>query len=793
MGQSGGAERGIKAQLNRIVLIPSVTFLALFAVLSGVTLTQAVSLRLSSRDAREAVHLQQVLTELQRERRLAAELLADPDQSSLEAFRDQTAATDGAVERMAEAGDRLRGSRDTAVADRSSSFHASLARRGELRDQITAGDIGAPIAAADYGTAVERGVRVFDAVGRTAADGPSAAAAADTVALMRAQERFSRADALLSGGGDAGRAASLVEDAEARLSETGSSLAGDPARAHAALDASAEWSRARTLAERAAGQDGGGDAPPEGWRSAADAVDAGLTGLAAAQAGTVVDRTRDASNAMFSLALGGGTMALFAGTLAYGVASRSAGRLIGRLARLRAETLDLARTRLPRIVARLEQGEAVDLDREVRRLDHGDDEVGQVADAFTTAQRTAVRAAVRQADMRAGVNRVFLGIAHRNQSLVQRQLQLLDRIEREEEDPDLLEDLFHLDHLATRGRRNAENLIILGGGRPGRRWRTPIPLVDILRGAISETEEYARVELRVVPDVALSGTVVADVIHLVAELVENATAFSPPHTPVHIHSELVPKGVAVEIEDRGLGMGEEALSRANATLREAPEFDVMALNQDLRLGLFVVARLAAKHDVHVQLCPSPYGGTRAVVLIPAALIADRQAPARPARRGAQERRSARRTAPDLLAGAPAAARRPAPEPDPAHAGRQAAPSAAPARPGAPAQSAAHARTAPRDRSAAPRGARPAAPAPAPHEPTAPAPPAAEDGRPALPKRRRQAGLAPQLREDPAAPPAGAAAPALLEPSPERARAVMSAFQKGTRLGREDEHTGESSE
>src|SRR5690606_14235438 len=135
------------------------------------------------------------------------------------------------------------------------------------------------------------------------------------------------------------------------------------------------------------------------------------------------------------------------------------------------------------------------------------------------------RAAVRQADMRAGVNRVFLGIAHRNQSLVQRQLRLLDRLEREEEDPDLLDGLFKLDHLATRGRRNAENLVILAGGQPGRRWHDPIPLVDVVRGAISETEEYARIELCGVPDLALSGAVVADVIHLLAELVENATAF----------------------------------------------------------------------------------------------------------------------------------------------------------------------------------------------------------------------------------------------------------------------------
>lgn len=256
----------------------------------------------------------------------------------------------------------------------------------------------------------------------------------------------------------------------------------------------------------------------------------------------------------------------------------------------------------------------------MKQLDHGADEVGQVADAFNTAQRTAVGAAVKQADIRAGVGRVFLGIAHRNQSLVQRQLQLLDRMEREEEDPDLLESLFQLDHLATRGRRHAENLIILGGAQPGRRWRHPVPLVDILRGAISETDEYARVELTSAPDLSLVGAVVADVIHLLAELVENATAYSPPHTDVTIATDNVPKGVVIEIEDRGLGMTEEVLTDNNEKLAKAPEFDIMTPGTDGRLGIFVVARLARKHEIGVQLRHSPYGGTRAVVLVPSALV-----------------------------------------------------------------------------------------------------------------------------------------------------------------------------
>ncbi|MFD0775177.1 nitrate- and nitrite sensing domain-containing protein, partial [Streptomonospora algeriensis] len=643
MSEQGGSDRGIRAQLNRIVLIPGITFLALFAVLSTASLTQAISLRIATGDGRTGVHLYHSVVELQRERRLATEHAADPSQESADALRRQTGVTDDALQELDSRASGLSGHGDAGTARIADRYLTRVDRRTDVRNAVMAGKT-APQAALDaYDSMIARGILLYDSIAHNLDDGPSASAGADAVGLIRAQESFTRGDALLSGALAAGSLsidqqtefASLVEGTRHRVQNLAHSLAGETAQTRKGLVDSAAWRRMNELADSVTGHEpdidvdpvtgtGSSDrAVPEGlgaWRSTADDVNADLVDLADAQVRTVMSATDAASTWMFNLALGGGVLSLFAGTVAYGVASRSAARLTARLSRLRADTLSLAREELPRIVRRLSEADTVDLDTELRRLDHGTDEVGQVADAFNTAQRTAVRAAVKEAETRAGVNRVFLAIAHRNQSLVQRQLQLLDRVEREEDDPDLLEDLFHLDHLATRGRRNAENLIILGGGRPGRRWRNPIPLVDILRGAISETDEYTRVKLRGVPDLSLSGSVVADVIHLVAELVENATAFSPPHTVVHIHSEVVPKGVAVEIEDRGLGMGPSALEKANATLEQAPEFDVMALNQDSRLGLFVVARLAAKYDISVRLCPSPYGGTRAVVLVPLALI-----------------------------------------------------------------------------------------------------------------------------------------------------------------------------
>ncbi|WP_369381022.1 nitrate- and nitrite sensing domain-containing protein [Streptomyces sp. cg36] len=293
--------------------------------------------------------------------------------------------------------------------------------------------------------------------------------------------------------------------------------------------------------------------------------------------------------------------------------------LIRDLTRLRKEAHEVSGVRLPSVMRRLASGEQVDVETEAPRLEYEKDEVGQVGQALNTLQRAAVEAAVKQADMRRGVAEVFVNLARRNQVLLHRQLTLLDTMERRTEDTDELADLFRLDHLTTRMRRHAEGLVILSGAAPSRQWRKPVQLMDVVRAAVAEVEDYERIEVRRLPRLGVIGPAVADLTHLVAELLENATVFSPPHTAVQVHGERVANGFTLEIHDRGLGMTPEALLDANLRLAETPEFE---LSDTDRLGLFVVSRLAQRQNVRVSLQPSPYGGTTAVVFIPAVLLTD---------------------------------------------------------------------------------------------------------------------------------------------------------------------------
>jgi signal transduction histidine kinase len=293
--------------------------------------------------------------------------------------------------------------------------------------------------------------------------------------------------------------------------------------------------------------------------------------------------------------------------------------LIRQLERLGAAALDLANERLPRVVGRLQRGEHVDVDAEMPKLEWGDDEIGQVGQAFTAVQRTAVLTAVEQAELRRGIRDIFLNLARRSQALLHRQLGLLDRMERRATDAEDLAELFRVDHLATRMRRNAENLIVLSGAIPGRAWRQPIHMVDVIRGALAEVENYTRVQLMPIEAASLAGRTVGDIVHLLAELIENALLFSPPQTSVCVGGAVVANGYAIEIEDRGLGMSAADRAVANENLRFPPEF---RLSSTARLGLYVVATLAARHDVRVHLRESPYGGTTAIVLLPMKLITE---------------------------------------------------------------------------------------------------------------------------------------------------------------------------
>ncbi|NLU70425.1 nitrate- and nitrite sensing domain-containing protein [Streptomyces sp. HNM0574] len=295
--------------------------------------------------------------------------------------------------------------------------------------------------------------------------------------------------------------------------------------------------------------------------------------------------------------------------------------LVRDLNAVRKEANESAGVRLPSVMRRLAAGDEVDVETEAPRLEYPPDEMGQVGQALNTLQRAAVEAAVKQADMRRGVSEVFVNLARRNQVLLHRQLTLLDTMERRTEDADELADLFRLDHLTTRMRRHAEGLVILSGAAPSRQWRKPVQLMDVVRAAVSEVEDYERIEVRRLPRLAVDGSAVADLTHLIAELLENATVFSPPHTAVQVRGERVANGFTVEIHDRGLGMPADALLDANLRLAETPEFE---LSDTDRLGLFVVSRLAQRQGVRVSLQPSPYGGTTAVVLIPGSVLTETQ-------------------------------------------------------------------------------------------------------------------------------------------------------------------------
>jgi signal transduction histidine kinase len=292
-------------------------------------------------------------------------------------------------------------------------------------------------------------------------------------------------------------------------------------------------------------------------------------------------------------------------------------RLLRRLEGLRQSALELARDRLPAVMTRLRDGDAIDVDAEAPPAETSADEIDQVHQAFGTVHRAAVQAAVDEANLRRGVSSVFRNLARRNQALLHRQLGLLDGMERRAEEPEQLEDLFRIDHLTTRMRRHAEGLIVLSGDSPGRSWSQPVPFIDVLRAAVSEVEDYARVRVEVRSKAALAGPAVADVVHLLAELMENATVFSPPNTVVRVQGDLVGRGFAVEIEDRGLGIAPERLDDLNRDLASLPAFDPAGSD---RLGLFITGRLAHRHGIKVTLRSSVYGGTSAVVIIPTSLV-----------------------------------------------------------------------------------------------------------------------------------------------------------------------------
>ncbi|MFE9533685.1 ATP-binding protein [Streptomyces sp. NPDC006691] len=345
---------------------------------------------------------------------------------------------------------------------------------------------------------------------------------------------------------------------------------------------------------------------------------------AAAVAFTLHSTGRHPSPELWAMLAGFAVLAL-AALVAAGIgADRAAKSVLGRANGLRRGSARSAAD-LRTVVEALRRGEGPPARRAPTQLPPGADEFALLAHELTRSHDAAVVAVVQASQLSSSVGNeqkveVFVNLARRLQSLVHREIQLLDELENEVEDPELLKGLFHVDHLATRIRRHAENLAVLGGAISRRQWSHPVTMTEVLRSSIAEVEQYPRVKLVPPIDGTLRGHAVADVIHLLAELVENATVFSAPHTQVLLRAQFVTAGLAVEVEDRGLGMPVTEQNKMNALLSDPDQVNVAHLLQDGRIGLFVVSALARRHGIAVRLQTNIYGGVQAVLVLPQGLL-----------------------------------------------------------------------------------------------------------------------------------------------------------------------------
>ncbi|WP_335939482.1 sensor histidine kinase [Streptomyces sp. PTD5-9] len=358
---------------------------------------------------------------------------------------------------------------------------------------------------------------------------------------------------------------------------------------------------------------------PETWMAAATAKFDAYTTVEDELVDKAVTEAADISSGARNDAVVNAAVVLVALLAAFVLAGLMARQMSRSMRELRAAAFQIAEQRLPSLVDQLSRNDPGVVDTRVRPIPiDSRDEIGEVARAFDQVHREAVRLAAEQAMLRGNVNAIFTNLSRRNQSLIEGQLTLITDLENNEADPDQLENLFRLDHLATRMRRNGENLLVLAGEEPGRRWNQPVPLVDVLRAACSEVESYERIEVSGVPETEIHGRAVTDLVHLLAELLENATTFSSPQTKVRITATRLPDSrVVIEIHDKGIGLTPEDFAEINHRLANPPTVDA-AVSQ--RMGLFVVGRLSDRHGIRVQLRPSgEQAGTTSLVTLPEAI------------------------------------------------------------------------------------------------------------------------------------------------------------------------------
>ncbi|WP_105974427.1 sensor histidine kinase [Streptomyces geranii] len=754
-----------------------------------------------------------VFFNLQAERRLSAAALADPKAGRTELTRQRTL-TDRSVQSL----DAL-GTVPSALVEPFREVTLGLKKLPDYREAVDRRSTDRQRTFDEYTAVIASSMQLFEDFSNVGFGGTTVLAR-PALDAQWGLEMLSREDAIIAAGVASGR---LSAEERFQLAEVIGSqqhiyddkvvpqLPEARAKAYRAVLSGADWKRKTTVEQRLLDT---GDADDKGrtavsaalgkqWQQSLGGMTPALLQASNAYSDDLVAATEDELGGLMTDMMVNSAVSMTAVLLMLFISLRLTGILRRRIFGLRAQALEL-QERLPGLVERLRQGEKVDTDAELPEIRHGDDELGQLGQALNQARGSALDTAVREIELYRGFERLLQRIARRTQLLIGMQLKRLGEMQRRHEDPEVLEGLFDLDHLAARLRRYEENLVILGSGTPQRRWRRPVLLLDILRSAQGEVQDYRRIRIDTDGETWLSERAVGPMVHLLAELMENAVSFSRPPTPVEVTASQVGRGIAIEIEDRGMGMDPEQYAEANELMANPPRMDVMSRADDARLGLYVVARLAANLGLQVELRPSSFGGTRVVVLVPGNLITGGQRiPDRPAplpappqataspSADAQDRFALRAATgrhthptdpthpeqdhdqvqdPLTLADAPA---RPAPRPRDAYAGDQETyarpligPWAAPSAPSTP-------------------SVPPARPAQAPAQ-------ASDGGQNPLPRRVRQASLVTELREPPPSypavePPRGGSTSAAVQPLPRRkgarSGATVGAFQRQSRASR----------
>ncbi|WP_328337117.1 nitrate- and nitrite sensing domain-containing protein [Streptomyces violaceus] len=624
--------RTVRAKIVCLLMVPVVSLLALWAYATVTTAQDIARLRQVQRvDAMVRAPVSAAVAALQAERAAAVRHATDPSAVPSDELDELARRTDRAVA-------KLRLGKGNTVAD-SEELPAGVARRLEafvtgteelrpLRTAVRDGRVGWAETYSRYTRTISA---AFGAGGALTGiqDADLGSDARVLLEFARAGEALAQEDTVLVSArlsstlnGERLRLFTGAVDLRRTLTESAvADLRGTERSAWNALADSSAYAGLGDAEDRILARGPGAravEAAPEStWNTAHSRVQHGMRAIEDDAARGVAKRADPFTRGLLTPAGAAVLLGLAAVAASLVISVRIGRGLVVELVSLRNGALEIARRKLPEAMRRLRAGEEIDVRAEAPPGPLAQDEAGQVAEALGTVHRAALRAAVERAELASGISGVFVNLARRSQILVHRQLSLLDSMERRSDDPNELSDLFRLDHLTTRMRRHAESLIILSGAAPGRAWRMPVVLTNVVRAAVSEVEDYARVEVRQLPEAAVIGTAVADLTHLLAEIIENAAQFSPPHTRVRVTGEPVGNGYAVEIEDRGLGMGQETLAEANRRIARSEALDLFDSD---RLGLFVVSRLAARHDVKVHLKTSPYGGTTAVVLLPTALL-----------------------------------------------------------------------------------------------------------------------------------------------------------------------------